>query len=130
MANRIILGELDIAPLLKAQKVFSEALAEAETPLEKTGTIKRFELCYELAWKTMRRILLKQGLEANNPRDVFRLAAANHLINDPHEWFEAIRRRNESTHAYNEEIVVDLFDSLSHDKGYLDAFIVTIGQLK
>lgn len=126
MASYIILGELDIAPLLKAQKMFADALIEAKSPLEKTGAIQRFEFCYELAWKTMRRILIKKGLEANNPRDVFRLAAANGLIEDPEAWFESIRKRNLTVHTYDEELAEDIFVWLPEFKKYLDSFVATV----
>lgn len=122
MASYIILGELDIAPLLKAQKMFADALVEAKSPLEKTGAIQRFEFCYELAWKTMRRILIKKGLEANNPRDVFRLAAANGLIGSPEQWFESIRKRN----LYDEDLAEAIFDWLPEFKKYLDSFVAII----
>lgn len=122
MASYMILGELDIAPLLKAQKMFADALVEAKSPLEKTGAIQRFEFCYELAWKTMRRILIKKGLEANNPRDVFRLAAANGLIDSPELWFESIRKRN----LYDEDLAEAIFDWLPEFKKYLDSFVAII----
>lgn len=46
---------------------------KARSELEKAGAIQAFEICYELSWKTMKRILAYRGLEANSPREVFRL---------------------------------------------------------
>jgi hypothetical protein len=48
-------------------------LEEAENDYEKTGAIKAFEFCYELSWKTLKKVLEIQGKEVNNPRDTFRL---------------------------------------------------------
>jgi hypothetical protein len=46
-----------------------EALRVAsEEPLAIDGTIQRFEFTFELFWKTVRRALARQGVEANSPR--------------------------------------------------------------
>ncbi len=44
MTNSLILGEIDISPLLKAKNQLDLALKTAQSPLEKTGTIKSEEL--------------------------------------------------------------------------------------
>lgn len=126
MTPHFIMGEINIAPLLKAQKIFHDGLLEAQSPLEKTGTIQRFEFCYELAWKTMRRILIKQGIETNNPRDTFRFAAANKLIDDPEFWFEAIRKRNLTVHTYDEAYADEIFEWLPLFQKQLDGFVENI----
>jgi hypothetical protein len=47
--SKIILGNIDIPPLIKARNFFSKILEEAENDYEKTGAIKAFEFCYELS---------------------------------------------------------------------------------
>lgn len=127
--QHIILGEIDIAPLLKAKKQLDEALQVAHSPLEKTGTIKSFEFCYELAWKTMKRMLAQKGIETNNPRDTFRQAAVNHFIESPEPWFEFTRRRNLSTNYYDEDLAEEIFEWIPQFRDTLAVFIDTICQL-
>jgi hypothetical protein len=53
----LIESQIDISPLLLTFDQFHEALQVAKTDLEKAGTIQYFEFTYELALKTMKRIL-------------------------------------------------------------------------
>lgn len=70
-------------PLLQARLQLVAALTKAESDLEITGTIKCFEYCYELSWKTMKKILEHYGTtEINSPRKVFAAAFQNNLISD------------------------------------------------
>jgi nucleotidyltransferase substrate binding protein (TIGR01987 family) len=79
----IIFDKLIITPLIKVQKIFEDALKEAKSELERDGAIQRFEYTYELVWKTLKKVLSFNGIEANSPRDVFREAARQGLIDDP-----------------------------------------------
>jgi len=45
----IILGEIDIQPLISAQDFLEEALQTAENKVEVAGVIQAFEVCYELS---------------------------------------------------------------------------------
>jgi nucleotidyltransferase substrate binding protein (TIGR01987 family) len=68
--------------------------------------MQRFEYCYELCWKMLKRVLAEdQGIETVSVlswRDLFRLAAEKQLIADPLIWFEFHKARNETSHTYNE----------------------------
>ncbi len=105
----VILGQLIITPLLKAQKTFEQALKEASSDLERDGAIQRFEYTYELVWKTLKRILVFKGIEVNNPRDVFREAALQGLIDDPMVWFTFLKQRNLTVHTYNQDCADEIF---------------------
>lgn len=50
----------------------------------------------------MKRLLDERGLIANSPREVFRASALEGLINDPEIWFDFLKKRNLTTHTYNE----------------------------
>lgn len=126
MPSYLIMGEIDISPLLKAQKMLQEGIREATSPLEKTGAIQRFEFSYKLAWKTMRRILIKQGIETNSPRETFRFAGTNNLIDDVEFWFEAIRKRNLTVHTYDQEYADEIFAWLPLFQKHFDVFIEKI----
>lgn len=104
--------QIYIEPLLKAFAKFSKGLAGVTDELHRDGVIQRFEFTYELAWKTLKRVLALKGIEANSPRDVFREAARQNLIDDPLVWFDFIQKRNLMSHVYNEECAIEIFESL------------------
>jgi nucleotidyltransferase substrate binding protein (TIGR01987 family) len=120
---RIILGKVNIAPLLKVQSQFDHALLNTKDQLDRTGAIKLFEMCYELSWKTLKRILEAKGLrEVLNPKDVFRVSADQGLIDNPEEWFAFHETRNLTVHTYNESVAISIFEQL-------DDFQILLSQL-
>ncbi|MBN8537639.1 MAG: nucleotidyltransferase substrate binding protein [Deltaproteobacteria bacterium] len=108
----IIESNIEIEPLLNAYGQFNEALKIAKTDLEKAGTIQYFEFTYELAWKTLKRILSARGKELNSPKPIFREAALEKLIDDPELWFDFTKDRNETVHTYNKAIANSIFNDL------------------
>lgn len=72
----------------------------AQTELEIDGTIKRFELCYELSWKLIKELLANLGIICKNPRNCFKQAVINDLIRDEEVWLNMIDDRNELVHLY------------------------------
>jgi len=103
-----------------------EALTVASpSKLERQGIIKAFELCYELAWKTLQDYLREQGVtDAVGPKAVIRRAFQDGLITDGDGWGAMHQARNESAHLYDEaraaEIetsIRDTFASLLYDLG-------------
>ncbi|HXF29559.1 MAG TPA: nucleotidyltransferase substrate binding protein [Chlamydiales bacterium] len=112
----VIIEGIDVSNLLKARQVFERFRRHLGTDQEQAGAIQSFEFSYEMAWKTMKRILEKRGVEAQSPRDVFRHAARNGLISDPELWFVFLEKRNLTSHTYKEENVqsiLKIFDSFS-----------------
>lgn len=124
---KILDGTIDITPLLVAQKQLSTALQTAKSPLEITGTIKCFEYCYELSWKTMRKILEKMGLvNINSPRTTFTAAFNNGLITNLDTWIHFIELRNLTVHTYDSDLAEDVFFKLPQFEQHLISFISTI----
>lgn len=112
----IIIHGVDISNLLKARSNFELFRVGMETDRDKAGAIQAFEYCFELCWKTLKRILDYQGVETRSPRDTIREAALNKLIKSPEEWFIFLEKRNISSHAYKEEnaeSVIMVFDRFS-----------------
>ena len=116
-------SEIIITPLLKAKATLDEALTIASSKLERDGCIQRFEFCYELAWKTMKRFLNARGIEANSPKVTFREAARERLIDDPEKWFDFLKMRNSTVHVYSEEETISIFNKLSGFQAELDKLI-------
>jgi nucleotidyltransferase substrate binding protein (TIGR01987 family) len=64
--------------------------------------IKRFEFTYELMWKSLKRYLDFEGLEARSPRSVFKKAYELGLLKEEEIWLDMMETRNLTTHIYDE----------------------------
>jgi nucleotidyltransferase substrate binding protein (TIGR01987 family) len=65
----------------------------------------------------------------NSPREVFRVAAQEKLIENVEDWFEVLKKRNLTTHVYNLKIAEEIFDFLPQFALQLNQFIKTIRSL-
>lgn len=96
----------------KSIERLSEVLKEPKTAMMRDAAIKRFELTFELAWKTGKEFLGAQGIVCRSPRgcleELFRLGA---LADDP-QWLTMIEDRNQSVHTYNEELAEKIYGRL------------------
>lgn len=122
----ILSGKIEIQSLLKAHQFLQKGIKEAKSDLEQAGAIQAFEFCYELAWKTMKRILSERGVEVFSPKQTFRLAAKEGFIDKPETWFDFIELRNLTVHTYSEEIADKIFGRLPSFEKELAHFIHTI----
>ncbi|PHS34973.1 MAG: nucleotidyltransferase [Alkaliphilus sp.] len=86
---------------------------DVENDIVVDGVIKRFEFCYELAWKTMKAYIEYVGIIApKNPREVFREAFAMELIIDGDEFINMLKDRNLSVHTYDEETAHMIYENI------------------
>jgi len=71
--------------------------------LEKEGAIQRFEVAFELAWKTLKDYLEENGLVVNpiTPRNVIKEAFAAKLLEDAQVWIDMMLHRNLLSHTYD-----------------------------
>jgi nucleotidyltransferase substrate binding protein (TIGR01987 family) len=83
--------------------------------LEKQGVIQRFELAFELAWKT-----LKDYLEANGvvispvtPRQVIKEAFAAKVISDGQIWINMLDNRNLLSHTYDRSVFEQAVEAIA-----------------
>ncbi len=81
------------------EAVEQEALSE----LERNGLVQRFEFTIELAWKTLKDFLENEGFVVKSPRETIREAYRNQLIADAQVFLDALQRRNELSHDYDED---------------------------
>lgn len=99
------LGKLSEAVLLNNERTLSE--------LEKQGLIQAFEYTHELAWKVMQDFFTFQGnTELRGSRDATRQAFNTNLITDGDYWMEMIKKRNLTSHTYNEETSEEIYKSI------------------
>lgn len=127
--KHIILGEIDIQPLISARDFLEEALQMAENKVEVAGVIQSFEVCYELSWKTLKKVL-GYGIEVLNPRDTFRLAVNHGLITNLKSWFDYIKKRNITTHEYYDEIMEQVYPTLPKFLKDLNLLVKNLEKIK
>lgn len=95
------------------------AIEHAEDDLDIDGTIKRFELCYELSWKLIKAYLEDKGIICRNPRDCFKEAFINGLIGDEDGWIKMIEDRNYLVHTYTFEESRKIFEHIKETHIFL-----------
>ena len=111
----LIFGEIDITPLLRAQKAFEYSLnnilemekQEIDLPLFehlRDGAIQRFEFTVELTWKTLKNILFYYHIDAKKPRDIITLAAQEGILDFLPNWLIFLKARNKTSHIYKKEV--------------------------
>jgi len=81
------------------------------------GVIQRFEYCYEISAKTLRRTLKEMSiadfdLETAHYKEILRIAAKKGLIDDPEAWFDYRNSRNKTSHAYDDEVAQEVFEAI------------------
>jgi len=72
--------------------------------------VKRFEFTYEMAWKALKRYLDFLGIEAKNPREVFKEAYSQQVIKNEEVWLDMIEQRNLTSHIYDEFQILEIID--------------------
>ena len=123
----MIINDIDISSLLKALKKFESFRLNINTDQEKAGAIQAFEYCYELLWKNMKRFLGQNGIIVNSPKETFRAAALEGLIDDPEIWFDFIKKRNITVHTYQETEADDVIKILPIFSNEAKKFLKRIG---
>jgi nucleotidyltransferase substrate binding protein (TIGR01987 family) len=102
------------------REAFDRGLA-ALSQLEKEGTIQRFEIAFELAWKTMKDYLEENGLVVNpaTPRNIIKEAFAARLIDDGQVWIDMMLHRNLLSHTYDIKVFEEVLEAV--EQRYLPA---------
>jgi nucleotidyltransferase substrate binding protein (TIGR01987 family) len=75
----------------------------ALNPLEKEGSVQRFEYCFELAWKTVKDYLEHGGFvfSTATPRQVLKDAFAVKVLGDGQVWIDMLDHRNLLSHNHS-----------------------------
>ena len=107
---------LDFTPLEDALAQLADGLHAAEQPgateLIRDGVIQRFEYSYELALKSIRRVLetvFGDPVDQIPYNDVLRIASERGLIENVERWFTYRSARNKSSHTYDAAIAAEVF---------------------
>lgn len=99
-----------------------------------SGTSAKFSITFDLAWKTMKDILIEYyaitDFVAGSPREVLRKAFQTGLITGD-EWMDMLQIRNQLTHDYDGEIVKAHCQTIIHDFiAKFEGFLVYVERLE
>ncbi|MEW6102753.1 MAG: HI0074 family nucleotidyltransferase substrate-binding subunit [bacterium] len=96
----------------KAIKRLKEVLKLEKTEITRDSAIKRFELCFDLSWKSIKVFAKDQRVECYSPRECFKIAFQLSLIDYDEAWLRMIDDRNLTAHLYKEEYADDVYSRL------------------
>lgn len=99
-----------IQQLKKALAAFEAAIAEDEGDIKsRNSLLLSFVFTFEMAWKTLKTGLIVRGL---NPPDyaaaVLKAAFQAQLVDDATGWEKLQDHRNNVSHAYDEEMSIEI----------------------
>ncbi len=119
--------EQQIKDLDQALHRLSEALDQPKNPFIRDAAILRFELVFELAWKSVQTLARSEALEVNSPRSAFQAAFTLGLTDDETVWPAILEARNLAVHTYHENLAEQLYESLPR---FAEAFQHLAAKLK
>ena len=108
---------ISLTPLKKASARFNEFKTNMQDDRDKAGAIQAFEFCYELSWKTLKKLLESRGvLDLASPKKTFIKAAQEGIITNVEVWIVFLETRNLTVHTYDEKVmdeVVEVFETFA-----------------
>jgi nucleotidyltransferase substrate binding protein (TIGR01987 family) len=104
------MSNIKINNFVKAVANFKEVLLENKTNIIRDSAIKRYEICYELCWKSVQELLKNEGLEiCNSPKSCFKSAFNLGLIENEEVFADMVQNRNLTTHTYDEDLADKIY---------------------
>lgn len=83
------------------------------------ATIQRFEFTFGISWKLMKIYLEYNGnLETKNPRKAIKESFKEGLIEDGDIWIRMLQDRNKTSHTYDEETAIEIFNNVKEKYFY------------
>lgn len=106
--------EAQIKQFAQALGRLKEALSLPQSDIVRDSAIQRFEFTLDLAWKAVKTYLEdKKGVICASPKECFREAYRQGLVQYDDVWIQLIDLRNETVHTYNEETAERIYSQLS-----------------
>ena len=86
------------------------------------SVVQRFEGCYDMMWKHIRRHLIEEFAlperdVPNSPKPIFRIAHENQLLPDIDAWLNYVQMRIDTSHDYSGEKIKNV---LRHMGDFID----------
>ena len=97
----------------KASARLEEVLREVKNDIVRDSAIQRFEITFELAWKTAEAYLEEyQKVRCASPRSCFRELFNQGVIKYDDYWLKLADWRNATAHMYKESVADELYAEL------------------
>ena len=113
MVNRFINRYNTFCKSLKNLEKSKKADPKADFVLE--GTVLNFTLTFDISWKVMKDILVKElgivNFAVGSPRETLQQAFTNGLIDDD-QWMQMLRSRNHLAHDYEGSFATEKFQDI------------------
>ena len=105
-----------------------EGVKKSKDQLDRDGVIQRFELTFELLWKTLRLFLLEEGIITKSPKDSLKEGFKFGLIKNEETFLDMLEDRNQTSHIYSEEVSIEIFNRIKTD--YLKPLKTILNEIK
>jgi nucleotidyltransferase substrate binding protein (TIGR01987 family) len=106
-----------------------EAIKLEKNDIVRDSAIKRFEFTLDLSWKMLKAFLEeKLGITVRSPKECFREAYRQGLIEYDADWLTLVDLRNETAHIYNEEIAEKIYQYLPKAANLFDSLLDIISK--
>jgi len=106
--------DYSLGRLCQAANRLSEALQAKESDLKTDAAIQRFEFTFELAWKTLKRVLLYEGEICTTPRQCLKAAYRIGLLDGEEPWLTMLEDRNLMAHIYDEQTALHIYRRIAN----------------
>ncbi len=97
----------------KAVERLEEILEKEKNDIIRDSAIKRFEFTFDLSWKLIKAFLEEEkGIKCVSPKECFKEAYRQGLINYDDVWLKMTDWRNEAVHVYGEKFADSFYAKL------------------
>lgn len=94
---------------LRALQRLRDVLAQNENEFIRDAIIQRFEFTFEMAWRSLFRLLIDRGERVGeNASATLTAAHAALLIDDAERWHRVRIARNKTSHTYDEALAIEV----------------------
>lgn len=98
----------------------ADVLRQPKNEFMRDSAIKRFEIAFDLAWKTIKAHVEEKGIICASPVACFKEAYRQGILNYDDIWVkELVETRNKTVHTYDEKLAEEVYDALPR---FLQAF--------
>ncbi|MBI2591227.1 MAG: nucleotidyltransferase substrate binding protein [Candidatus Brennerbacteria bacterium] len=91
---------------------FEEILREEKTEIVRDAAILRFEIIFELSWKSLKAFLEENGVSCVSPLNCFKEGYRQKLLDYEEIWIELVQARNKTVHTYDEKLADEIYKKL------------------
>lgn len=104
-----------------------EVLEMEKNEIVRDSAIQRFEMVFDLAWKTLKTFLEEyHNATCTSPRNCFKEAFRQHLIEFDDFWINITSIRNYTVHTYSEKLAEKVYKSLPEAFNYFQKLLQEI----